>query len=253
MTRIVPHDQTFTRGKMFDKYGALLIYVSSIISIALIAIPKLQAEMNLFLNAINCVLIFMIVVFDLIYNYIFFEAGKTKRLDFLDNSFGVDFLGSKSKGYFSNENLSIGMYKMAVNCFENSFFSYQVCGKMIAGAWLKAAVVMALFVFTAAMGDYLLINLLFQLTLPIILIQQAIKITLFYTRINTVHEGFRQLFNDFKQQATNQGKDPEILKLVLDYQTTLSWGGIPLSDKIFNANNAAWSTKWEEVKRIYNI
>lgn len=253
MTRIVPHDQIFKRGKMFDSFGTLLIYVSSIISIALIAIPKLQVEIKLLMNAINCVLIFIIVVFDLIYNYIFFEAGKTKRLDFIDNSFGVDFLGSRSQGYFSNENLSVGMYKMAVNCFENSFFSYQVSGKMIAGAWLKAAFVLALFVFTAAMGNYLLINLLFQLTLPIMLIQQAIKITLFYTRIHTVHEGFRQLFNDIKQQGTNLGKDPEILKLVLDYQTTLSWGVIPLSEKIFNTNNATWSRKWEDLKRIYSI
>jgi hypothetical protein len=188
-----------------------------------------------------------------VYNYIFFEAGKAKRLDFIDNSFNTDFSGAKSQGYFSNENISTGFYKMAVNCFENSFFSSQVSSRMIAWSWVKVVLIVLIFVFNAAMGEKGVVNLLFQLSLPILLMQQAIRITLFYTRINAIYQSFLRLFNDFKQNGINKNEDPEILKIVLDYQTTLSWGAIPLSDKIFKKNNAQLSRKWNELKVNYNI
>jgi hypothetical protein len=253
MTRIVPHQQIFTRAKMFNKWSDIFIYLSSALSGVLIFLhPPLDKLIGL-LNALNCVVIVIAVIFDQLYNYIFFEAGKVKRLDFIDNSFGTDFSGAKSQGYFTNENLGIGFYKMAVNCFENSFFSTQISSRMIALSWIKVVLLVLIFVFNAALGEKGVVNLLFQLSLPILLFQQAVRITLFYTRINAIYQDFLQLFNGFKQCGNNTGKDPEILKTVLAYQTTLTWGAIPLSDKIFNRNNAALSRKWNELKTTYNI
>ena len=237
MTRIVPHQQIFDRAKSFDKWGNIIIYLSSILSVALIFLGPPYNKVIVALNAVNCVFITVIVVFDALFNYIFFEADKAKRLDFIDNSMGTDFSGARSQGYFTNENLAAGLYKMAVNCFENSFFSSQISAKMITAAWVKFVLILIIFVFSAALGEQKIVNLLFQLSLPILLFQQALKITLFYIRVTSTYESFLRLFNDFKQQGNNQGKDPEILKIILDYQTTLAWGAIPLSDKLFNKNN----------------
>lgn len=253
MTRIVPHQQMFNRAKMFDKWANIFIYVSSAISIALMFINPANERLVVVLNALNCVIIALVVLFDQLFNYLFFEAGKAKRLDFIDNSFGTDFSGAKSQGYFTNENLSAGIYKMAVNCFENSFFSKNVSSKMISGAWIKAVIILVIFVFNAALGAKGLVNLLFQLSLPILLITQAVKVTFFYARINTTYEAFLSLFSDFKQAGNILGKDPEILKIVLEYQTTLTWGAIPLSDRIFNKYNPTLSRKWNELKANYNI
>jgi len=253
MTRIVPHEQIFTRAKMFNKWSDIFIYLSSAVSVALIFLQPPYDKLVSLLNAVNCVFIVIVVIFDQLYNYIFFEAGKAKRLDFIDNSFNTDFSGVKSQGYFSNENISAGFYKMAVNCFENSFFSAQISSRMIALAWVKVVLIVLIFVFNAALGDKGIVNLLFQLSLPILLFQQAIRMTLFYTRINMTYQSFLRLFNDFKQNGITKNEDPEILKIVLDYQTTLTWGAIPLSDKIFNKNNAQLSRKWNELKANYNI
>jgi hypothetical protein len=243
----------FNRAKMFDKWANIFIYLSSALSIALIFISPTNERLVIVLNALNCVVIALVVLFDQLFNYLFFEAGKAKRLDFIDNSFGTDFSGTKSLGYFTNENLSKGIYKMAVNCFENSFFSKNTSGKMISGAWLKAVIILIIFVFNSALGAKGLVNLLFQLSLPILLITQSIKITFFYTRINTTYEGFLSLFSDFKQVESVAGKDAEILKLVLEYQTTLTWGAIPLSNRIFNKYNTVLSRRWDELKANYNI
>ena len=253
MERTVPHEQMFNRAKMFDKWATYCIYVSSLISIGLIFIPAGNGETIMLLNAFNCVIIAIVVVFDQIFNYLFFEAGKAKRLDFIDNSYGTDFSGAKSEGYFTNETVKTGIYKMAVNCFENSFFSSQISSKMIKWAWIKAIVVLIIFVFSAALGEKGVVNLLFQLSLPILLLQQAIKITFFYTRITTVYQSLLELFNDLKQGGFTNKKDPEIFKIVLEYQTTLTWAAIPLNDTIFKKNNAQLSKKWDALKENYNI
>jgi hypothetical protein len=253
MTRIVPHQQIFSRAKLFDKWANAFIYLSSALSIGLIFLGTPYTKIVVALNALNCVFITVIVVFDALFNYIFFEAGKAKRLDFIDNSMGTDFSGARSQGYFSNEHVAAGLYKMAVNCFENSFFSSQISARMITGSWVKFVAILVIFVFSAALGEQKIVNLLFQLSLPILLFQQALKITLFYIRINTTYQSFLHLFNDFKQRGSNDGQDPEILKIILDYQTTLTWGAIPLSDKIFNKHNPALSRKWNEIKANYNI
>ena len=86
MARIVPHDQIFKRGKLFDKYGTLLIYASSLISILLIAIPNLTLEIKLLLNAMNCTFIFIIIIFDLVFNYIFFVSRNIFLLTRNDSS-----------------------------------------------------------------------------------------------------------------------------------------------------------------------
>lgn len=253
MTRYVPHQQIFSRAKLFDKWANNFIYLSSALSIILIFLHPPYDKLIVALNALNCVFLTVIVVFDALFNYIFFEAGKAKRLDFIDNSMGTDFSGAKSQGYFSNENVAAGIYKMAVNCFENSFFSSQISGKMITAAWVKFVIVLIIFVFSAALGEQKIVNLLFQLSLPILLFQQALKITLFYIRVTSTYQSFLQLFNDFKQRGDNTGQDPEILKIVLDYQTTLTWGAVPLSDKLFNKHNPALSRKWNELKTTYHI
>lgn len=253
MARIVPHEQIFKRAKMFNRWANILVYFSSAISIALIFLHTSDDKVISILNAFNCVLIGIVVLFDQLYNYLFFEAGKAKRMDFIDNSFGTDFSGVKSQDYFTNENLGTGIYKMAVNCFENSFFSSQISSRMIAVAWVKAVIVIIIFVFNAALGEKVIVNLLFQLSLPVLLIQQAIRITFFYVRIYETYQSFLRLFNDFKQNGSNRGKDAEILKIVIDYQTTLAWGAIPMSSSIFTKNNTQLSQKWNELKSNYNI
>jgi len=103
------------------------------------------------------------------------------------------------------------------------------------------------------LGEKQIIITLFQLLLPILLIQQSIKLTQFATRIVGVYQSFLQLFNDIKQTNDFKIKQPEMLKIVLDYQTTLAWGGILLDNKLFEKNNPILSKDWESLKNTYGI
>ncbi len=95
--------------------------------------------------------------------------------------------------------------------------------------------------------------LLIQLTLPILLLQQAIKHTLFVYRIKRVYENYRRLFNDLKDESDSKRKRPEIILNVLDYETTLTYGSILLDSKIYDKLNPSLSLKWNQMKSDYKI
>ena len=92
-----------------------------------------------------------------------------------------------------------------------------------------------------------------QLTLPILLLQQAIKHTLFVYRIKRVYENYRRLFNDLRNESDSKLKRPEILLNVLDYETTLTYGAILLDSDIYNKLNSDLSAKWNNMKTEYKI
>jgi hypothetical protein len=240
MARIVPHQHLMDRAKTFERVSGIFIIVSSVLSIILVAMSSDWSQDDYIikaLNAINCAAIFLVFLFETLFNYFFYIAGTAKRLDFIDNSLGTDFTDSKSQEYFSNDKLPKGIFKMAVNCFENSFFTSQVSSKMLVTSWIKVIAVV----------------LMFQLSLPIMMAQNVVRLTQFSTRISGIYQSFLVLFNDIKQSKSHNTKEPEMLKLIMDYQTTLSWGGILLDSKIFNSINPKLSKDWEEIKKKYEI
>ena len=48
-------------------------------------------------------------------------------------------------------------------------------------------------------------------------------------------------------------KEGEMVKNILNYETTHSWGSILADSKIFNQLNPSLSATWEDMKRSYNI
>jgi hypothetical protein len=256
MARIVPHQHLMDRSKTFERVSGIFIIVSSVLSIILVAMSSDWSQDDYIikaLNAINCAAIFLVFLFETLFNYFFYIAGTAKRLDFIDNSLGTDFTDSKSQEYFSNDKLPKGIFKMAVNCFENSFFTSQVSSKMLVTSWIKVIAVVLIFVFSAAWGERQIVLTLFQLSLPIMMAQNVVRLTQFSTRISGIYQSFLVLFNDIKQSKSHNTKEPEMLKLIMDYQTTLSWGGILLDSKIFNSINPKLSKDWEEIKKKYEI
>ena len=120
---------------------------------------------------------------------------------------------------------------MAVNGFENSLFTYYISKSMLKSKWLKNIIFAFLILLFAIFGFNSAFVLLIQLSLPLLLLQQAIKHTLFVSRISRVYENYRRLFNDLKQNSDSKNKRPEIILTVLDYETTLTYGSILLDTK----------------------
>src|ERR1700757_3490032 len=118
--RIVPHSISYDTVERINNYATIILYTSTFLSIVI----SLLGYFNLILGlkntliVLNSFFICLYVYLDNRANYIFTKAEMKRRLDWLDNSFGTNFSGKKSQNYFTNEHISPGLYKLAVNCFE---------------------------------------------------------------------------------------------------------------------------------------
>ncbi len=252
--RIIPHSISYDTVEKLNKYAIILLYSSTVVSIAISSLGyfNLLPELRNVLIGFNILFICIYVFLDNRANYIFTRAEMKRRLDWLDNSFGTNFSGKKSKGYFTNEHLSPGLYKLAVNCFENSFHSYSILSKMLPAIIGQTIVIVLIFISSAYFGNREIIRLFFELSLPAILIQKLIKAVYFSSRMSDVQDRFKSLFNDLMKFGF-ENKTAEALRDILEYETALSWASTPLSSKILMQHKNSIGKEWEELKQEYQI
>jgi hypothetical protein len=222
------------------------------IGISLLGFYKLFADLKIILIAFNILLICVYAFLDNRANYVFTKAEMRRRLDWLDNSFGTNFSGKKSQGYFTNEHLSPGVYKLAINCFENSFHTQFIISKMLAPMIIQTVIIILAFVVSASIGNREIVRLFFELALPTILLQKLIKAVFFSSRMMEVQDRFKSLFNDLMRVGFDN-KTPEALRDILEYETALSWASTPLSSKVFKKHQDKLAEEWSELKREYQI
>jgi len=256
MTQYNPYRGLFEDSKSFDKYSEIILWLSTILLVIAFALKEININwvyLSDIITNINCFFIVAFAVISFISEIIFYEASIQRREDFIDNAFESALAENRSQGYYTNDNIASGIYKMAVNGFENSLFTYNIAKKMTAVLWLKSILFAVLILTFSIIGYSSAFTLLIQLTLPILLLQQAIKHTLFVYRIKRVFENNRRLFNDLKNLGDSKQKKPEIILNVLEYETTITYGAILLDSKIYNKMNPSLSITWDELKQKYNI
>jgi hypothetical protein len=252
----VPFKNTFDNAKAYAKYADWILYLSTGLIIIAFLLEKINPDLSKvssLINKINCLFIVSYAVLDFITDYIFYRASYHKRLDFIDNSFNTSYSEDNSSEYYSNDDIENGIYKLAVNSFENSLFTYNICKKMLINIWIKNSIIALIFLTLGIFGYENTFVLLLQLTLPILLLSKAFKLTLFVNRINQVYENYRKLFQNIKDKSGVKFANPEILINVIEYEATLSWGGILLDSKIYNSLNGKLSKDWENIKIKYGI
>lgn len=232
-----------------------ILVATSIIAISTTILERQSwrnADLNDGLNAINSILIVFYIVCDTASGYFLFKAEAKRRLDFIDNSYDTNLSGRRSEGYFSNTGLAPGLYKMAVNSFENVLFSFNISKRMLPLLLLKNLVIIAVFILAASLGQKQIVILIFQLSLPVILFQQLVKLWVYHVNTETVLEEFQSLFEDLKD-VDHETKSAKILRNIIHCESNISWGSILLSSKIFNKINPALSDEWVALKKEYKI
>lgn len=252
--RIIPYSISYDTVEKLNKYASILLYTSTVVSIAISLLGYLDLLNNLknILTVFNILFISIYVFLDNRANYVFTKAEMKRRLDWLDNSFGTNFSGKKSQNYFTNEHLSPGLNKLAINCFENSFHTQFVISKMLPAIIVQTIIIVLIFVVSASVGNREIIRMFFELSLPAILIQKLIKAIYFSSRISDVHDRFKSLFNDLMKTGF-ENKTAEALRDIVEYETALSWASTPLNSKIFWKYKDYLASEWEELKQEYKI
>jgi len=256
MNKIVPFKDNFDLIKSINKYANIVLYISTIVVLVSFIIGNSTKKFDLVIDYVlraNSILIISFLLMNFIIDYLLFNARKKKRLDFIDNAFGSSMTTDHSVGYFSNENIQPGIYKLAVNGFENVFFSLNISKKMIIKTLIINIVILFIFLSSAIFGLDNLVVLIIQLMLPAVMLQQIIKLVLLTNNLDSVYHKYCAVFNDLKNGIEPKDKIPAMINNIIEYETTLTWGNVLLSEKIYNSLNSKLSEKWEKIKKEYGI
>lgn len=255
MNKKVPFKRKYDVAKKYDKYGSYLLWVSTILLVANFILSQytgVSTSIVRWIEIANCLTIILFSVAEFVVDYAYFVAETHRREDLVDNSFASFIAENRADRYYTNDDLQSGLYKMGVNNFESCFFSYNIAKQDLSSLWIKSIVLSLIFVLVGIAGYDKILIFVIQLSIPVVLLQQAIKHTLFVARLKNVLSRYRSLFNSIKNNGNNNC-DAEIIRDILEYETIISWGNILLNEQTYNKQNTLLSDEWKSIKERYSI
>lgn len=256
----IPYERDYSQLIECKKYETVCLCIISLFSVSFPVLDYYFSstlfkfkEIFTILNLIYFLLIVIYYILN-IYTEIFLypALNRKRRKGFIDNSLGSKFLEKSIEGYYTNNKLPPGPYKMIINCAENCYFTKCIARAMIPQMVMKNVVVGVLFLIIAYIG--IKGNLI---AIPIL---QVLFSTLFFTNliyyINFVGK-LDHLFERFETFFINKPDESKILQdavlFCLDYETTLAYNKIFLSNNVYEKLNEQLSNEWKEIKDRYEI
>jgi hypothetical protein len=258
LNRFLPFEEDYNLLNKYRKYGRWLmitIFGCSII-IPILKTYLLRDNINFFFDLLSGFYIVLIVVYYILNTYtetfLYPATARKRRKGFIDNSLGSKFLTKKLEGYYTNDNINYGPYKMLVNCCENCFFTMNIAKEMRSQIVIKNLIALVIILLIANWG--MKNNMV---ALPVL---QVFFSSLFFAEL-VHHFNFiaklEQIFEKFIEDIDIRLDDEQMLQkailLFLDYETTLAYNKAPLSDAVYEKVNEKLSIEWEEMKKRYDI
>jgi hypothetical protein len=261
MAKFTTHKEDFDRINLLNKINSILFWALLVINILpellkrfLTSPPKMDCYVTLinFLIIVSFIASFVIAI--IVEYYLIPVAESKRRADYFENSFIQNFQLKNSEEYFTNEEINPGFYKMAVNLFQNLFFTISIAKLMIPKVIFKAAIGLLIFISISYIGfnnDPIFITLL-QAIFSLNITGQTIKFFIYYERKKQMMQELQILFSN-PESIKGDKAVPQIIKLYTDYECNISWGLISLDDKLFNKRNNALEEKWGTIKIKFKI
>jgi hypothetical protein len=252
MRKNVPFSINYDTVRLFGKIASYILFLSASISITTVWLRNfnlISDNLRSEVNAALCLLAILYFLMDILQNYLFHCSEFKRRNDFIDNSLNTKLSEKNSIDYFNNDNLEPGVFKLGVNCFENSFFSKEISHKMIPEMGVKLGLIIILFLILSIFPGQSFVVIFLQMALPLVILKQTFRLLVFNFRVDSVFKEFIKIFSC----TDSEKRGHIIIHNVMNYETTLSWAGIQLKQSIFKKFNSELSNEWEGLKKRYNI
>jgi len=258
--RIVPYDIDFTVLNRSRKIEKAFLIISFLLSFTLNLISAFKFNLNPYVFDIILIIgIIALLTFTaliIVNDYVLFPSCENKRRSiYLDSAFNSHLSDKNIDPNFYNPELCPGIYKLAVNGFENCFFTYNVAKKMLFGKILKDTVIILMFIIIAYVGirNTFSTGIIFlQLLVSGLFLNDLIRFLIYHQRNYQYFNNYKLLFNRIGY-SLNADDIPEIIKNILDYECNLNWGTISLNSKMYEQLKDYLNQEWEEIKRNYGI
>jgi len=254
---IRPQKNIFDQIEAQKKYQTGFMYLIFVVSILIPLSGQLEVP-NWILKSLSGMNMFAIIVYFVISNQIdyklFPEAEEIRRWGLYDNGFGSKFAAEQGKGYFTNDDIPTGLYKMAVNFFNSCLFTYKISQQMKTKWLIRHSPFIIIFILCIIFG---FINNpvgmpFLQFFLSVAIWGDFKKLDSFVSNNRIYFDQLKDLFDrdDFKTN-TNQYL-ANVLKIFADYECNLA-KGILLDSEIYHQLRPELENEWIDIKKRYNI
>lgn len=258
LKRFLPYEADYSLLSLCRTWENRGLWVIGILSVLLPVIGSISNSevCNVILQIMNLLYFLVIIIYYVLDIYtetfLYPATARKRRKGFIDNSLGSKFLEKEVKGYYTNDSLKCGPYKMLVNCSENCFFTLNIAKGMIPQIVTKNVLFSIGFLIIAYRGikDNLIAIPILQILLSTLFITELIHHINFITKLEQLFERFKEAF---ARKLSDEQIFQEAVLLFLDYETTLAYNKAPLSDSVYEKLNEKLSGEWEEFKERYEI
>lgn len=208
------------------------------------------------IDLINILSILAYFVLEVIKDFILVPDTEQKRRDdFIDNSLGTKYLLVNSVDYYDNEEVPEGLYKTAVNLFENIFFtSILIKTLTVRKIVLPALVLSSVWVFAFYGFSNVPIALtVLQVFFSTQILGDLIKHLILRSQLDGMLNMTIALFKHPDLNIKINDHRADFYRIWLRYETLISriHPGIP--GKIFNQYNAKLMEDWKNLKIRFAI
>lgn len=253
MKKKVPHDKIYKIVNKLSKVLSWILIISTVISVLLIIINNFSLNTNPYTSiTLSKILAFFAVTYfiiEIIQSHIYHRAELQRKNDFIDNSLRTKLADANSQGYFTNDEINNGIYKLGVNCFENSFFTKSITSKMLTKQLIYTIVIWLVIWLVILSAPNGVIVELILLTLPFNVLNETHKLYRLNRNVESVFLNFKKIFSSTKKLK----REFLIIDNVISYEKSLSYSSVPLNSSLFNIMNDELSIQWNEIKKNHKI
>jgi len=258
MAKFSPHTDIYKIKKRLESINSFIFWLTLFLSIFPIVFTEICDEYGFihWINIFNIIAIALFFIIEILNEYILLPLADNKRRDdFIDNSFGSKFSIKNSIDYYDNQEIENGMYKAAVNQFENCFFTYSLVKISTVSKIVIPAVML---IFMSIIAYYGFSRVPFALTIlqaffSANILGDLIKHLILINRLSSIQDSWLQLFQNINLKQEVSNNEPHILRYWLQYETLHSKINANISNKTFNKSNEKLTADWNDLKTKYNI
>jgi ABC-type multidrug transport system fused ATPase/permease subunit len=255
MTVKAPQDKCFKAAKKW--YCAYLIsmicgFIVSALNSGLIEClfdhaSKLSPEA---INICSYLLIISAFILSNMYNSAYLKAEEVRRSVFLDNTYGTKLVPDISEHYYDTEEIKEGTGKLLANLHQSALYTSRIAGKM---RWLQVIIVIIplIFLLTFAYSGFKnspLSILVLEIFLSTVLLYRLVALGSLAQATTVIEQQVCQLW-----EQKGSKKLPQVLNLLLKYDTELASDKIILNQWIKKTLNAELEREWQKRKERYSI
>lgn len=261
MSRIVPFESNYKTIRKFEKASFCSIVISATIVTGIWLISLIEFNQKYrdlinfiieFLKVISYVTMLGYIGFSLISKILFSIAEKEKRKDLIDNSFDTNYTVEKSNEYYNNNDIQIGIKRLAFNTNESSFHTENTLRLMLFKMTIKYLIFLTPFLLSIfSINGQQVIRLLFEMSIPIEMTISFILAFKYFIEIKKINENFQLELLAIGNREIKDYEIPKLLIPVMEYYNVKSWASLNLDEKIFKRNNEKLSKLWIEQKSKY--